>query len=111
MPRREKPMTMKRKQTKQTANANGVGISDVLAGYSSHHWTLGGTGITNFGADQLERYQAAIAKHGDEHMRVSDVPMTQSGYAGLMSLHDLKGRRDLSPFWETFYSTKPANKD
>lgn len=88
-----------------------VACSDLLAGYSSRHWTYGGTGITNFDAKQLEQYQAAIMQHGDKDMKVSDVPMTDTGYEGLMSLHDMKGRRDLSSFWNVFQSLKPANDE
>lgn len=72
------------------------------------HWTKGGTGITNFDADRLPLYEAAIAAHGDPDLVIADEPMPPmtEGYA----LHDL-GRlpgesRDLSEFWQVFYQLR-----
>lgn len=73
----------------------------------------GGTGITNFSADQLEHYKEAIRIHGDKDIVVILEPMTYTGYEGLYSLHHLKypkkQSRDFSmdSFWKVFNSIRP----
>lgn len=63
------------------------------------HWTRGGTGITNVSSD-FEVYEQAIKEYGDPKLVLYPHPF--GGGVNMpewKSLHDLRGRRDLSAFW------------
>lgn len=84
----------------------GLGRLERIA---SDHWIRGGSGVTNFDRDRLPVYQAAIAKHGDPSLRLSDLPMTGGGGEGssYYSLHHF-GIGDLSQFWRVFNAVAEA---
>lgn len=63
------------------------------------HWTLGGTGITNFDVRELSRYEKAVAKYGDPHLIIHHSPFGDKVITTDHSLHDLNGHRDLESFW------------
>ncbi len=70
------------------------------------HWTDGGTGITNFGADKFDIYKEAIETYGDKYLVIVPKPIGFS-WSNCMSLHDTRdGRVDLGDFWDVFTELK-----
>lgn len=64
------------------------------------HWTEGGTGVTNIGADieaRRERYMQAAQNVGFGGITI--INRTVDGREG-WSLHDCQRHSDLSPFWD-----------
>lgn len=75
------------------------------------HWTKDGTGITNFSKDQQQTYDAAIEAFESLSDNNKGLVIHNKGFGDhpsaqkiINSLHDLKGGRDLSVFWEIFRS-------
>lgn len=70
------------------------------------HWTRGGTGITNFGREELWRYLIAIEEHGDPALFVRLRPMAGDTLP-LFSLHFLNAKTEtLDAFWGCFERIK-----
>ncbi len=78
------------------------------------HWTIGGTGLTNFDPSEYELYLKAITEYGDDTFVISTEPYNKPvGPDNAYSLHkiDRIGRfRDCSDFWKTFYKIKSEMK-
>ncbi len=75
------------------------------------HWTLGGTGLTNFELADLPHYTEALIISGDSSFSIVDCPMTGYTPNGVWySLHrdlDADGNMsDCSKFWEIFRNIK-----
>lgn len=66
------------------------------------HWRAGGTGITNFDADELPLYRAAVSKFNDPDMRIIQGEIAGSAAPADYSLHDFKRRKRLDVFWAVF---------
>ncbi len=78
------------------------------------HWTKGGTGVTNFRADQLELYQAAIIAYRDPRLVIVQpaIPPMQD-VEDEYSLHVLnhnKSTENLSAFWDIFNKLRLQTK-
>lgn len=69
------------------------------------HFSKGGNAVTNLHPRSKPLYEAAIAKHPELDLFVSDEPM--SGVTGYLSLRFKQNRsEDLSSFWKTFWEIK-----
>lgn len=70
-------------------------------GYKSKHWTDGGTGVTNFGTEEMPAYERAVTAFGDERIFLSDVRMSDSPLQVCGSLH-CSDTALLPEFWRLF---------
>jgi len=80
----------------------------MLTNIKSPHWLAGGTGITNFGLEQLSQYEETIRRSGDSGYVVSQHPLTDSRFNAGQSLHYIGApyRQDHSDFWRLFSQVK-----
>ena len=74
--------------------------------YGNAHWTLGGTGITNFGIEQLAHYKKAIEVYNDKNLYIELNAMDQLVKPGIVvnmySLHCKIKECPLPTFWKVF---------
>jgi hypothetical protein len=91
---------------------------NIQAKLDMRHWTDGGTGVTNFPPEREPIYIKAIEKFGDEGLILVSTGIPAKGSTYLQpyfcSLHDTKGNRDLSDFWDVFDEVKkntPSRSD
>ena len=68
----------------------------------NHHWSDGGTGITNFEADEWPVYLQAVKEYGDKDLILVSNPMPPMRNNGAGALHRMNRpfNSDLSAFWE-----------
>lgn len=74
------------------------------SGQGSNHFLDGGDGVTNFLLTEAQLYAEAIAayKSGDLYIGLPMPPVTSENYLALR----LRGRRDLSDFWDLLDSLR-----
>lgn len=86
-------------ENQQNQNEAANGRSDSTAGLDSRHWWMGGTFVTNIGADRMPVMREAVRRFGDSNIVLLEEsqPPAPKDYGGC--LHNLKPG-DLSDFWQ-----------
>lgn len=83
----------------------------------SEHWTNDGTGLTNFGPEDFDRYNEAVSRYGSDKFVVSTERMIGRGegmaggslhYKG--DLRSAEGQDDVHRFWIIFDQVTQALK-
>lgn len=83
-------------------------LNDLL---DSRHWTMGGTFVTNIGAERMPALREAVRRFGDSKivlLEESQEP-APSDYGGC--LHHLNRRGDLSDFWDVVDSVDKESNE